>query len=293
MKTISFILPVFRNKGSIHLTCQKIISLIEQEHSDLSYEIVLVNDGSDDGSWDEIVQLTNHNHKIKGISFSKNYGQVPAIVAGLRNCKGDLAIVMSADLQDPVEMIHKMLHSWGNGYEVIICYRTSREDRWIDRFFSAAFYRSIRLIYPEIPLGGFDFFGMDRGAVDEFNCIEKGGRFLQGDVIQLNASKSFLPYERLARKNGKSQWTFSRKVKYAFYAYFSSPIGVLFLLSLFVVIASSCIWMFLGLQWAYIFCTCFLVLYGSIILVLPKKKQNVCNLSKVSFSIDEKFNKVR
>ena len=91
------------------------------------------------------------------------------------------------------------------------------------------------------PLGGFDFFGLDRKAIDEFNCIKTGKKFLQGDVIQLNATKSFLPYERRARKKGKSQWTFKKKFYYAVQAFFSSrKVGVfliVLMLLLFLMIA--------------------------------------------------------
>jgi dolichol-phosphate mannosyltransferase len=240
MKIVSVVIPVFRNASTLFELYSELL-VVFNKHADLNLELLFVDDGSDDDSLEIIKKMNFEDSRVQFLSFDRNYGQVPAIVAGLKHCKGDLAVVMSADLQDPVEMIQEILKSWEAGFEVIICYRTSREDRWVDRFFSAVFYKSIRLIYPRIPLGGFDFFGLDRKAIDEFNCIKAGKKFLQGDVIQLNATKSFLPYERRARKKGKSQWTFKKKFYYAVQAFFSSrKVGVfliVLMLLLFLMIA--------------------------------------------------------
>lgn len=214
MKTISFILPVFRNKGSIHLTCQKITTLIEQEHAHLKYEIVLVNDGSDDGSWDEIVEQTKQNQKIKGISFSRNFGQVPAIIAGAKHCSGDIAVIMSADLQDPVQLISDMIQSWEAGNKIAICYRIDREDSFIARATSALFYRFMKLSNPKMPQGGFDFVLLDRAAINVFIELDERNRFFQGDILWMGFQTSFLPYKRLKRTIGKSQWTLGKKLKY-------------------------------------------------------------------------------
>lgn len=243
MIIVSVVIPVFRNASTLFELYSELLGVFDK-HPDFKPELIFVDDGSDDESLEIIKKLNTNDSRVQYLSFDINCGQVPAIVAGLKSCSGDFAVVMSADLQDPVEMIYEILNCWETGSEAVICYRTSREDRWIDRFFSAVFYRSIRLIYPEIPLGGFDFFGLHRKAIDEFNSIEKGGRFLQGDVIQLKAIKSFLPYERRARKKGKSQWTFFRKVVYAGNAFLSSVKGVFILILFFIVMAWLILFLF-------------------------------------------------
>ena len=119
------------------------------------------------------------------LSFDRNYGQVAAIIAGLLHCSENSAIVMSTDLQDPPELILEMIRTWERGSVITICHRKSREDRFIDKFFSAIFHGTMKLIYPLIPKGGFDFFLLDQSALLIFNSIDKGGRFIQGDVVKL------------------------------------------------------------------------------------------------------------
>jgi polyisoprenyl-phosphate glycosyltransferase len=285
MKIVSVVIPVFRNASTLLELYSELLGMFNK-YPNLKPELIFVDDGSDDESLEIIKKLNSNDSRVQFLSFDINYGQVPAIQAGLKHCKGDLAVVMSADLQDPLEMIQEILKSWEAGFEVIICYRTSREDRWIDRFFSAVFYKSIRLIYPRIPLGGFDFFGLDRKAIDEFNCIKTGGRFLQGDVIQLNATKSFLPYERRARKKGKSQWTFFRKVDYALDAFFSSVKGVFILFSSFAIVTWTIF--SLGSKWFFVFTFFFLLLLISLLgLSLFNKQKRVFDFSRKCFRISE------
>jgi len=214
MKTISFILPVFRNKGSIHLTCQKISTLIEQEQTQLNYEIILVNDGSDDGSWEEIQEVSQQNPRIKALSFSRNFGQVPAIIAGTQHCSGDAAVIMSADLQDPVSLISDMISAWNQNSQIVVCYRIDREDSIIANMTSAVFYSFMRIANPQMPKGGFDFVLLDRSAIDVFASIDERNRFFQGDILWMGFNIRFLPYKRMKRTIGKSQWSFGKKLKY-------------------------------------------------------------------------------
>ena len=215
MEKISIVVPVFRNEATLE-TLYQIVSKVFIGLPKLVLELLFVDDGSDDGSFEIIQQLSEIDRRVRYLSFDKNYGQVAAIVAGLRSCNGDASILMSADLQDPPEMILEMIRSWERGSVITICHRKSREDRFIDKFFSAIFYGTMKLIYPLIPKGGFDFFLLDRSALLAFNSIDKGGRFIQGDVVKLKLPIVFLPYERMSRKVGKSQWTFKRKLLYAF-----------------------------------------------------------------------------
>lgn len=214
MMIVSLVIPVYRNADTLEALYSQIV-FVFNAHPDKELELYFVDDGSDDFSFTVIQKLVNLDARVRYLKFDQNYGQVSAIIAGLRYCNGDAAVVMSADLQDPVLKINEMIESWINGATVVICYRISREDKWIDRFFSSVFYRLIKLVYPTIPRGGFDFFLLDRSCIDEFNEIDKAGRFLQGDVVKLRGKKVFLPYDRMARNLGKSQWTFGRKVNYA------------------------------------------------------------------------------
>lgn len=234
IEKISIVVPVFRNEATLE-TLYQIVSNVFIGLPKLDLELLFVDDGSDDGSFEIIQQLSEIDSRVRYLSFDKNYGQVAAIVAGLRSCNGDAAIVMSADLQDPPEMILEMIRTWEGGSVITISHRKSREDRFVDKFFSAVFYGTMKLIYPLIPKGGFDFFLLDRLALTKFNSIDKGVRFIQGDVINLNMPIVFLPYQRLERKAGKSQWTFMRKLIYAFDGLTYTPL----LWSFFTIFGSS------------------------------------------------------
>jgi len=214
MTLISFVLPVFRNEGSIRITCNKIKELLSKEFNDFDYELLLVNDGSDDGSWDEIISLSSEDSKIKAISFSRNFGQVPAIIAGTRHCSGDAAIIMSADLQDPVSLISEMIRAWKSASEIVICYREDREDSILANLTSAVFYKFMKIANPKMPKGGFDFVLLDKVAIEVFSNLDERNRFFQGDILWMGFNIKFLPYKRLKRTIGKSQWSFGKKLKY-------------------------------------------------------------------------------
>jgi len=214
MKLLSFIIPVFRNQGSIYITCDKIKDLMSSDHSNLDFEILLVNDGSDDGSWNEIKDICSADSRIKALSFSRNFGQVPAIIAGAQHCKGDAAVIMSADLQDPISLISDMVISWKAASEIVICYRIDREDSILANLISAIFYKFMKIANPTMPRGGFDFVLLDRAAINVFANLEERNRFFQGDILWMGFNIKFLPYKRLKRTIGKSQWSFGKKLKY-------------------------------------------------------------------------------
>jgi dolichol-phosphate mannosyltransferase len=181
---------------------------------EFNFEIILVNDGSDDGSWEEITNLCSRFENIRGLSFSRNFGQVPAIIAGSRHCDGDAAIIMSVDLQDPVILIEEMIDHWQKENEIVICHRMDREDSAFARITSFFFYKFIKISNPNIPKGGFDFVLLDRKALDVFAKIDERNRFFQGDILWMGFNVKFIPYKRLKRTIGKSQWSFSKKLKY-------------------------------------------------------------------------------
>jgi dolichol-phosphate mannosyltransferase len=210
--TISFVLPVFRNAGSIYKSYERIVALAAKMQFD--YEVMFVNDGSDDGSLEEILQTRASDPKVKALSFSRNFGQVAAIVAGFRAITGEACVLMSADLQDPIEKVEEMINHWQNGTDMAICYRADREDSTFARMTSAFFYKLIKTALPKMPKGGFDFMLMDKKVVEVFNQLDERNRFFQGDILWLGFNTTFIPYSRVKRTIGKSQWSFSKKLKY-------------------------------------------------------------------------------
>jgi glycosyltransferase involved in cell wall biosynthesis len=210
---ISFVVAVYYNEGAISKTHEKIQSVFSSELARHEYEIVFVDDGSKDGSLREILSLKEQDSRIKAITFTRNFGQMAAMLAGFKEATGDAVINISADLQDPVELIPQMVEKWQEGSEIVICYRTDRSDTLLAKLFSRLAYSVLRMALPQIPPGGFDFVLMDRKVMDAFNAIDVRHRFFQGDLLWTGYRTSFIPYVRLKRMIGKSQYNFGKKLK--------------------------------------------------------------------------------
>lgn len=210
---ISFVVAVYHNEGAISKTHENIRSVFSNELAHHEYEIVFVDDGSKDGSLQEILSLREQDPRVKAITFTRNFGQMAAMLAGFKEATGDAIINISADLQDPVELIPQMLEKWQGGAETVICYRTDRSDTLLAKLFSRLAYGVLRISLPEIPPGGFDFVLMDRKVMDAFNAVDVRHRFFQGDLLWTGYRTSFIPYVRLKRTIGKSQYNFGKKLK--------------------------------------------------------------------------------
>jgi glycosyltransferase involved in cell wall biosynthesis len=211
--TISFVIPVYRNERAVTLTHQKISAICDAALPQLAREFVFVDDGSDDGSLTELRELARVDPRVKVIAFTRNFGQMAAILAGLRAASGDLVLQLSADLQDPPELIPQLVAAHALGSEVVIAYRENREDALISQITSRVFYSIVRLSFPQIPAGGFDYLLIGRRALDAFNAIDVRNRFFQGDVLWLGYPTTFIPYTRAKRTIGRSQYTFSKRLK--------------------------------------------------------------------------------
>lgn len=209
---LSFVIPVFRNEGSIIPTYEKLVALLAPLL--VEHEFVFVNDGSDDNSIKELVLLHKRDTGVKVISFSRNFGQVAAIIAGLKEVSGDAVVVMSADLQEPIPLIGEMIAKWKAGNEIVIGHRIDREDGFIANKASTVFYKLMQYVNPKMPKGGFDCMLIDKKALQVLNRIDERNRFFQGDILWLGFNTVFIPYTRLQRTIGKSQWTLAKKLKY-------------------------------------------------------------------------------
>ena len=151
MKVISFVLPVYRNERAVTLTYQQIRKVMASDLQRYGYEIVFVDDGSDDGSPAELAAIRAADERVRLVTFTRNFGQMAAILAGLRQASGDVIIQLSADLQDPIALVPQMVAEYERGSEVVACHREHREDQWSRRVTSRALYAILRLSLPQIP----------------------------------------------------------------------------------------------------------------------------------------------
>ncbi len=214
MKKVSIVIPVYRNVKSLPELFIRISNVIDVECHQYEFEFIFVDDGSDDGSFDELLKFKLNRTNVVIIRFSRNFGQVAALTAGYRAATGEAVISLSADLQEPIEMIPQIIQEWNNGHDIVICYRKKRNDGFVRNVTSRIFYKLIKISNPLMPAGGFDFLLLGRKALDEFNKIRTKNRFFQGDVLWLGFDVKFLPYERAERKLGQSQWSLTRRMKY-------------------------------------------------------------------------------
>lgn len=214
-RRVSIVVPVYNNRETVGDTCSRILEYINSRFPHLGVEIVFVDDGSKDGSWDELNRIRDINpEQVSLLKLSRNFGQVCAILAGYEAATGDAIITISADLQDPVPVMGDMLLSWESGQEIVIAHRESRNDDMAATLFSKIAYGFARRANPSIPSGGFDYLLLSRRAADLLCSFNGRHRFFQGDVLWLGLPTSFIPYERQRRLHGKSTWTFKKKFKY-------------------------------------------------------------------------------
>ena len=213
MKRISFVIPVYRNERAVTLTYQQIRQVLASDLAGYAYEIVFVDDGSDDGSLQELLKIRDGDENVRVVSFTRNFGQMPAILAGFKHARGDLVIQLSADLQDPISLVPQMVTEYERGSEVVACHREHREDGVSRRLTSRVLYGILRLSFPQIPSGGFDYILLDRKVVDAFNGVEVRNRFFQGDILWFGYKTTFIPYTRMKREIGRSQYTFAKRLK--------------------------------------------------------------------------------
>ena len=211
---ISIVVAVYQNEGSLAET-------YDQIQATFSSAILLSTTTSWSSSttarrtppWREILELQATDPRVKAITFTRNFGQMAAMLAGFKAATGDAVINISADLQDPVELITQMVQRWEAGSELVICFRASRSDAIFARFTSRVAYSVLRMALPQIRRGGFDVVLMDRAVTDTFNAIDVRHRFFQGDLLWGGYRTSFIPYERRERTIGRSQYNFWKRLK--------------------------------------------------------------------------------
>ena len=176
--------------------------------------MVLIDDGSADSSWEFIESMCIlYPNEVVGIKLSRNFGQLAAMIAGWEHAKGDAVINMSADLQDPPEIILKLIEKWSEGSDLVIGIRANREDGVVAKMTSAFANKIIRSSYPDMPDTWFDLTLMSRRVLEVVTMMEGRYRFSQGDMLYAGFNRSFVTYTRASRPFGKSGYNFWGRVK--------------------------------------------------------------------------------
>lgn len=181
------------------------------------YEVILVNDGSDDNTWSLISAAVRKNKRIVGVNLARNHGHQLALSAGLSLCRGQRVLIIDADLQDPPELLTDMMALMNEGYDVVYGQRESREgETWLKRLTAAAFYRLLqRSTSIQIPVDTGDFRLINRRILERLQAMPEQHRFVRGLVSWLGGKQVAFPYKRDPRFAGKTKYTTGKMIGFA------------------------------------------------------------------------------
>lgn len=214
MKKISIVVPCFNEQDVLPELFQRLDSAAAGWNAD--YEVVCVDDGSRDRTWELLKAQNQKNPRWQSLSFARNFGHQTAVSAGLFYARGDAVVVLDADLEDPPEQIFRLLEKWREGFDVVYGIRQKRKEGLWKRFCYWAFYRLIaRLVTFEIPLDTGDFCLVSRRVVEVLNAMPERNRFVRGLRAWSGFRQTGVAYERAARFAGRPKYSFARLVQLA------------------------------------------------------------------------------
>ena len=245
---ISIILPTYNEEGNL-LELHKRLSAIAREIPDHDFEFVFVDDCSRDKTLDILLDIAKTDDRVKTIRFARNCGSHAAVAAGLQFCKGDVAVMLAADLQDPPEIIPQLLLEWEKGSKVVWGVRDKREG---ENFFTIAcsrffYFLMNRLTNVSQPPTGADVFLIDRQVIEAFKQAPEKNTSVYMLIAWLGYSQTHITYVKEARHTGVSKWTTSKRLKLFFDSLISFSYVPLRFMSLLGVISA-----FLGLLYSLV-----------------------------------------
>lgn len=231
--TFSIVAPIFNEVENLPILRQRIGEVMGSMGE--TWEMLLVDDGSTDGSGEAILEMASQDPRLRPVVFSRNFGHQVAVTAGLDYSQGEAVIVIDADLQDPPELIPDLAARWREGYDVVYAIRTEREgETWFKLATASLFYRLIyRITDVKIPLDTGDFRLLDRKVVDALNRMREQHRFLRGMAAWVGFRQVGVPYKRAARVAGETKYPFRKMFRLAInavtgYSYFPLQIATFF-----------------------------------------------------------------
>jgi glycosyltransferase involved in cell wall biosynthesis len=244
MAQVSIVVPVYHNAASLGDLLGRFQTLASN-HPEDRFEFVFVDDGSKDNSFAVLHELAQCEPRMRVIKLSRNFGSNAAILAGLDEARGDVVAAISADLQDPPELIGEMLARWRSGRKIVLAARQTRQDSWLTTLTADAFYFLFRrLALPNMPRRGFDFFLIDRQVRDVVVQMPEKNLYLMGLLVWLGFDADVVHYDRRSREQryGRSMWTLAKKAHYfidAFVAFSYVPLRAASLVGFLTCLASG------------------------------------------------------
>ena len=208
---ISVVIPVYNEEKGIVHNINEIIKYLPDD-----YEVVLVDDGSKDSSWQEITKLFNENPRVVGVRFSRNFGKEAAVMAGVSTAKGDAVIVMDSDLQHPPEYIPEMIEKWQEGYKIVETVKKNRcKESFLYKISAGIFYGTLKKMSGLDMANSSDYKLLDRTVVDKIKEFKEGQLFFRGLVDWVGYERYVLRIDIREREIGKSKFKFKSLFKLA------------------------------------------------------------------------------
>ncbi|MGQ9849264.1 MAG: glycosyltransferase family 2 protein [Aggregatilineaceae bacterium] len=212
---ISVVAPVYNEEPIIDELYRRLAAVLDSTGE--PWELVMVNDGSYDGSAEKMRALVERDPRVRVVNFARNFGHQNAVTAGLDHARGDAVVVIDADLQDPPEVILQLLEKWREGYQVVYAVRSERRgESWFKKFTAKLFYRLIyRITDVDIPVDTGDFRLMDRQVVDALNSMREHNRFIRGLTSWIGFRQTGVYYVRQERFAGQTKYPLRKMVRFA------------------------------------------------------------------------------
>lgn len=213
-KILSVVLPAYNEEQMIEKTAEVVGNLLSEEQ--IPYELVFVNDGSRDHTWEKILEVKEKNPHIKGVCFSRNFGKESAVFAGIEQAEGDCVAVMDCDLQHPPETLITMYRLWESGFQVVEGVKASRgKEGLIYKMFARTFYKIISDATGIDMSRASDFKLLDRQAVDEFLKMPERNVFFRALSSWVGFKTTYVEFDVREREAGASKWSFKSLFRYA------------------------------------------------------------------------------
>jgi glycosyltransferase involved in cell wall biosynthesis len=212
---LSIVVPVFNEEVNILAMYERLVAALAEKVVGL--EILYVDDGSTDASWEKISELASRDERVRGIRFARNFGHQAALTAGVDGARGRAVVIIDGDMQDPPEVIPEMVDRWRDGFEVVYGQRENREgETWFKLATAAAFYRILRgITHVDIPVDTGDFRLMGPRAVAAFRAMPERNRFIRGLVSWIGFPQTAVKYQRQARKAGETKFPIRKMTRFA------------------------------------------------------------------------------
>jgi len=213
--TFTIIAPIYNELENISELYPRVREVMDKTGK--PWELILVDDGSTDGSTDVIRQLAENDSRVRPVIFARNFGHQIAVTAGIDYSRGDAVVIIDADLQDPPEVILDLIEKWREGYEVVYAVRAEREgESWFKKVTASLFYRIIyRITDVDIPLDTGDFRLMDSKVIAVMKKMREKHRFLRGMSSWVGFRQIGVAYKRKPRLSGETKYPLNKMVKLA------------------------------------------------------------------------------